>query len=96
VQNLLDDLQRDVDALQAQYERLLATHDEQDAHPTPAAASGSPTGSVAAAHRAYVQLAQAKRALTLENEELKQLRRRRRCCGPSRSRSTSAGTPCSR
>ncbi|KAE9362215.1 hypothetical protein PF008_g323 [Phytophthora fragariae] len=73
--NLLDDLQRDVAALEAQYERLLAEHHQQDAQPTP---EGPPQAADAdvgasAAHRAYVQLAQVKRALAKENEALKRL-----------------------
>ncbi|KAL3659739.1 hypothetical protein V7S43_015412 [Phytophthora oleae] len=68
--NLLDDLQREVDALGAEYERLLAIHHQRDAQPTPEAAAPDPNGAV---HRTYVQLAQVKSALTKENEELKRL-----------------------
>ncbi|ETI52176.1 hypothetical protein F443_04625 [Phytophthora nicotianae P1569] len=68
--NLLDDLQRDVDALEAEYERLLAVHHQRDARPTPEAVKLDPSGAV---HRAYVQLSQVKSALSKENEELKRL-----------------------
>ncbi|KAG7390452.1 hypothetical protein PHYPSEUDO_007975 [Phytophthora pseudosyringae] len=68
--NLLDDLQRDVYALGAEYERLLAVHRRRDARPTPAAAAQDPESAV---HHAYVQLAQVKSALAKENEELKRL-----------------------
>ncbi|EGZ20093.1 hypothetical protein PHYSODRAFT_264516 [Phytophthora sojae] len=71
--NLLDDLQRDVDALEAEYERLLAEHHQRDAQPTPGAAAQAAEDGANAAHRAYVQLAQVKRALAKENEELKRL-----------------------
>ncbi|KAE9031045.1 hypothetical protein PR001_g11098 [Phytophthora rubi] len=70
--NLLDDLQRDVAALEAQYERLLAEHHQQDAQPTPEGPAQA-TDADADAHQAYVQLAQVKRALAKENEALKRL-----------------------
>ncbi|OWZ11384.1 hypothetical protein PHMEG_00015601 [Phytophthora megakarya] len=67
--NLLDDLQRDVDALEAEYERLLTGHHQQDAQPSPDHAHDTSS----AVHRAYVELMQVKRALNKENEELKRL-----------------------
>ncbi|KAG6966392.1 hypothetical protein JG688_00006804 [Phytophthora aleatoria] len=68
--NLLDDLQRDVDVLGAEYERLLSIHHRRDAQPTPDAATQDPSSAL---HRAYVQLSQVKSALAKENEELKRL-----------------------
>ncbi|POM70229.1 Hypothetical protein PHPALM_13361 [Phytophthora palmivora] len=68
--NLLDDLQRDVDVLEAEYQRLLAEHHQRDAQPTSETAVHDPSS---ATHRAYVQLAQVKSALVKENEELKRL-----------------------
>ncbi|KAL4172879.1 hypothetical protein KRP22_008039 [Phytophthora ramorum] len=70
--NLLDDLQREVDVLEAQYECLIAAHHQRDAQPTPDIATSSSSRS-SAVHSAYVQLAQMKRALSKENKELKRL-----------------------
>ena len=66
----MDNLQRNVDVLEQEYERLLTIHHERDARPT--AETTRPDAS-RAVHDAYVQLTQMKSALAKENEDLKRL-----------------------
>ncbi|CAH0474785.1 unnamed protein product [Peronospora belbahrii] len=69
--NLLDNLKRNVDALEEEYERLLAIFHQRDAHPT--SVTATTCDSSRAVHHAYVQLIQMKSALAKENQELKRL-----------------------
>ncbi|ETK92098.1 hypothetical protein F441_04561 [Phytophthora nicotianae CJ01A1] len=68
--NTLSELRDQVTTLEAEYERLLAVHHERDAQPSSDADRDDTDANL---HRAYVQLAQMKSALTKENAELKRL-----------------------
>ncbi|KAG3111913.1 hypothetical protein PI124_g9488 [Phytophthora idaei] len=66
----LSELRDQVTTLETEYERLLAVHHQRDAQPS---SDTNRDDTDVNLHRAYVQLAQMKSALTKENAELKRL-----------------------
>ncbi|RMX65986.1 hypothetical protein KXD40_007053 [Peronospora effusa] len=69
----LNELRDQVTTLETEYERLLEAHHQRDAQPSTEEYTDDNGASSSALHRAYVQLAQLKSALTKENAELKRL-----------------------
>ncbi|CAI5743574.1 unnamed protein product [Peronospora destructor] len=70
--NTLNELRKQVTTLEAEYEQLLQAHHQRDAQPSTGEYKDD-NGTSSAVHRAYIQLAQLKSALTKENAELKRL-----------------------